>query len=201
MRRARAQAVQQRGALAARLADARRELQEADRSGVPRDAREKLRSAYENAVEALRIAQGEELQLRHGISKWVSSVQSPVERIGELDASVPVALFPVRIETRFHRAQDGDVNDAAGELLVRIYPDGILAQTHEPLLTEVEAEAGRDFWRRIFQGMSEQESWAALRTEAEATRGAWIVEVTTPENLDERPSDGSAGTEPQFPAI
>lgn len=201
MRRARAQAVQQRGALAARLADARRELQEADRSGVPRDAREKLRSAYENAVEALRIAQGEELQLRHGISKWVSSVQSPVERIGELDARVPVALFPVRIETRFHRAQDGDVNDAAGELLVRIYPDGILAQTHEPLLTEVEAEAGRDFWRRIFQGMSEQESWAALRTEAEATRGAWIVEVTTPENLDERPSDGSAGTEPQFPAI
>ena len=42
-----------------------------------------------------------------------------------LDAAYPVALLPVRLETRF-----------AGSLLqVRIFPDEILADTHEPGLT------------------------------------------------------------------
>jgi hypothetical protein len=50
----------------------------------------------------------------------------------QLDTHHPVALLPVRLETRFIRDAVG-----TGELLVRIYPDSIVADTHEPLLTSV----------------------------------------------------------------
>ena len=51
-------------------------------------------------------------------------------------ARLPVALLPVRLETRF-------ATGAAGpELLVRIYPDEIHADRHEPELTAEEDAAG-----------------------------------------------------------
>lgn len=202
LRQERSRAVQQRGILAGRLAAARQALHEADARGVRGDQKRALQAEYDRAVEALRTLRYDEVRIREGISKLVSAVRTPEQRIAELDTRYPIALFPVRIETRFRTAPGGEVNDAAGELLVRVYPDGILAQTHEPLLTEVEAEGGRDYWRRVFQGISEQESWAALLTEADATRAAWIVEVTTPENLAAAPDPGSAGEEePRFPEI
>ena len=42
----------------------------------------------------------------------------------------PVVLFPVRMETRFFPQTDGSV-----ELCVRVYPDAIHVDSHEPELT------------------------------------------------------------------
>jgi hypothetical protein len=54
-------------------------------------------------------------------------------------AAVPVALLPIGLETRF-------VGD---QLLVRIIPDEIHVEDHEPALTDGEVEAGRGFWREV----------------------------------------------------
>ena len=56
-------------------------------------------------------------------------------------SDVPLALLPVRLETRFVR------NNAANamELLVRVYPDKIHIDSHEELLTAAEREWGKHF--------------------------------------------------------
>ena len=54
-----------------------------------------------------------------------------------LDASLPLVLLPVRIETRF-RGRD---------LLIRVYPDEIAADSHEPELTPDELKLGFAHWR------------------------------------------------------
>ncbi len=45
----------------------------------------------------------------------------------------PVVLFPVRLETRFFPLADG-----SSELRVRVYPDKIHIDSHEPELTSDE---------------------------------------------------------------
>ena len=61
--------------------------------------------------------------------------------IGQLDAAHPITLLPLRLETRFRRGPVDGSPDAVGELLVRIYPDSILADSHEPLLSPNEVAA------------------------------------------------------------
>ncbi len=46
--------------------------------------------------------------------------------------AAPIALLPVRLETRFRTRSDGT------ELQVRIFPDDIAVQTHDPSMTEYE---------------------------------------------------------------
>ena len=97
----------------------------------------------------------------------------------------------MRIETRFRR---GGIGQLPGELLVRIYPDALMADTHEKLLTQGELAAGQAYWHRVFDGAVEAEAWAALLGEATAERAAWIVERATPMNIADRPAEGSATT-------
>jgi hypothetical protein len=173
LRAERAAALDARGAAAGRLAAARAALAAA----APED-RERLAREHRAALAGLKEARSAERAALDGIrAELPDLVADPVERIGGLDARFPVALFPVRLETRFRRGGEGD---DAGELLVRIYPDGLLAHGHEPLLTELEADAGEAYWKRVDDGMPESESWTLLVGEATAERAAWIVERTEP---------------------
>ena len=56
-----------------------------------------------------------------------------------LSTSWPIALFPVRLETRF----------LGGELCIRVIPDTIHADTHEPELTAAELAAGQRYWQQV----------------------------------------------------
>ena len=53
----------------------------------------------------------------------------------------PLVLFPVRLETRFFQQADGSF-----ELRVRVYPDKVHIDSHEPDLTADELTWGKHFW-------------------------------------------------------
>src|SRR5215212_7926617 len=76
-------------------------------------------------------------------------------------ADLPVALLPVRLETRYMRHPQGV------ELLVRIYPDDIHIDTHEPALTADEQTSGQAFWEQTWRaGMGDDEAASTRRRQA-----------------------------------
>ena len=116
-----------------------------------------------------------------------------------VDGSRPVLLFPVRLETRFFPVEGGS------ELRIRIYPDDIAIQTHEPSITEDEYEAGCHYIRRIWwagkapynpadDSLEDEEkkkkqeerqerwdsAWLELAGEYGPERAAWIVRKFRP---------------------
>lgn len=110
------------------------------------------------------------------------------DEFGQLSSEFPIVLLPVRLETRFDRE--------TSELKVRIYPDAIHADTHEPSLTEAERDAGIAYWEAGWEPAEEPDAWRALVARLAAPRAAWIAQATTPTNLDQRP----AGT-PEIPPV
>lgn len=96
-----------------------------------------------------------------------------------LDPAVPLVLLPVRLETRFQ----GD------ELVVRVYPDAVHVEDHEPELTEQEITAGRRYWETAWHGgptgsvtadTAELAAWRELAGALGEQRAAWVVRVMTP---------------------
>ena len=95
------------------------------------------RPRYREAIHAVRLREQEvKERLRGALSAWLPP--APGEEVARLSASWPIALFPVRLETRFQ----------GRSLNVRVYPDAILADLHEPLLTEAERAGGEAYWAR-----------------------------------------------------
>jgi hypothetical protein len=118
----------------------------------------------------------------------------------------PLALFPVRLETRFFSKPDGST-----ELRVRVYPDKVHVDSHEPDLTPSEQEWGVHYWTGVWRTGTgtgaEQAQAAAWRQLAErfgAPRAAWIARSMRPLNMNGRPSnlvppDVPLDPPPQFP--
>jgi hypothetical protein len=106
-----------------------------------------------------------------------------------LSASYPIVLLPARIETRF-------IASPQPELRVRIYPDEITADAHEPELTDDERAAGEAYWTAGWNPASELAAWEALLGRASAQRAAWIVRTTTPANVERRPEEPPAFVAP-----
>ncbi|MGN6106367.1 MAG: hypothetical protein ACTHU0_14765 [Kofleriaceae bacterium] len=111
-------------------------------------------------------------------------MSDPDTEIKTLSALFPIALLPVRIETRF----------IANELWIRVYPDEIAADIHEPALTNDELVAGTEYWQDAWNPSNELDAWRRLLQFASPERAAWLVRVLTPLNLSARPQ-----SEPQFP--
>lgn len=93
----------------------------------------------------------------------------PIGDVARLEANVPIVLLPVRIETRF----------AGTDLLVRVYPDEIAADAHEPELSAAERAAGDVYW---VGGTDELGAWRTLLQSYPAPRAAWIVRARDPQS-------------------
>jgi hypothetical protein len=113
--------------------------------------------------------------------------------IATLDAHFPVALLPVRIETRF-------MNDAT-ELRIRIYPDPLHIDTHEPGLTPGEVEAGHAYWNERWAAPADaartRTMWTEMARRFGPRRALWIVQNLTPDNIDVL----GGATPPTFPSV
>lgn len=102
---------------------------------------------------------------------------------GTVATTHPLILFPVRVETRFAARRAGPGTD----LLLRVYPDDIHLNSHEPGLTEEEERRGKEFWTHVAAtsaGTDRQEhirqGWQRLTEQFGATRAAWIAQVLDP---------------------
>lgn len=111
--------------------------------------------------------------------------------VSRLSAAYPIALLPVRLETRF----------VGSALKIRVYPDAIFADGHRAGLTKVEIHDGEVYWKAGWDPAAELDAWRALVKRYPAERAAWIVAQTLPPNIAARPVAGGTGPEPSPPAI
>lgn len=110
-------------------------------------------------------------------------------------AEHPLVLLPVRLETRYRTDADGT------ELLVRIYPDQVHVDAHDPRLSAAEIAAGQEFWRAQWRTGGnrdrEQRGWKTLADRFGPGRAGWIAHATTPTNPQARPGgEVPDGTDP-----
>ncbi|QSA98822.1 hypothetical protein [Methylococcus sp. EFPC2] len=94
---------------------------------------------------------------------------------GQVATVHPLLLLPVRLETRFAAAPQGGT-----ELRVRVYPDDIHVDSHEPGLTEEEESWGRHFWQQVASGASRAAAWRQLADRFGAARAGWIARALDP---------------------
>lgn len=110
----------------------------------------------------------------------------------------PAVLLPVRLETRFFRLEEGGV-----ELRVRVYPDTVHVDAHEPALTPDEQTWGRHFWEQTWRAGDDEErrkaAWRQLADRYDPPRAAWVARALRPLNPDDRPERAIAAETPLTP--
>lgn len=93
----------------------------------------------------------------------------------------PIALFPVRLETKY-------IGDPA-KLWIRIFPDDIVLKSHERPLTTMEQESGMNYWNEFYQAngdeVKERDAWERLVNVYGIERAAWIKKQMKPTNYPE----------------
>jgi hypothetical protein len=155
-------------------------------------------------------------RLRARAQKLRTDLQGALDGLfAGLRTDVPIVLLPVRLETRFRRSQSPRV---PSELLIRVYPDDIHRDTHEPGLTMEEERWGKHFWRETWRAgraapsdpayasrrAQELSAWRQLATRFGAARAAYVAHRLTPSNDGARPAATNLNAnvplavEPQF---
>ncbi|WP_405475278.1 hypothetical protein [Streptomyces sp. NBC_00009] len=172
------------------------------RAGLGPEATPDQRRAAYQALQTARQA------LHQALREFVGTADADA-LLARLDPEVPLMLTPVHLETRLR--PDGGRPDT---LQVRIFPDDIHVDSHEPLLTDGEIQQGKRYWRIVFRaGRTENPAgdrarirlgaWEQLCGTLGPARARWIVTVLTPK-ADDRPelplADDVAGPEPSWPA-
>jgi hypothetical protein len=111
----------------------------------------------------------------------------PAESLSLLEPESPIALLPVRIETRFVRS-----GQVASHLLVRIYPDELHSDGHVEELTAVELAWGQAFADETATAAGDaaarRRAWVKLASRFGSPRAAWIAQVTAPLDPDGGPA-------------
>jgi len=105
----------------------------------------------------------------------LAAASADIER---LEATVPIVLKPVRLETRF----DGD------NLLVRVFPDEIFLNTHERALTPEEEAAARAYYAELNDKNNEKQLWRDLIARFGVQRSAYILREMLPTFGDNPPA-------------
>lgn len=114
----------------------------------------------------------------------------------------PILLLPVRLETRF----------IGNDLWVRIYPDQVFIDTHDPRLAQEELNAGKSYLEQV-NTLSENDdgfdanrrnAWRGLVQLYSPERAAWIegrVSNISHDEIEIMPEDESWLTVPKLPTL
>jgi hypothetical protein len=113
---------------------------------VDTTAVEQLTDLFGLAVEAgIAAREDHATRLQASIETAYDEIDDPLPDLDEQ----PIALLPVRLETRFVD-DDWSVEAEPTQLLVRVFPDQIHADSHEPGLTADELRWGQTFWATLW---------------------------------------------------
>jgi hypothetical protein len=100
------------------------------------------------------------------------------DMVQALQGDVPIALLPVRLETRYL--------DGGQRLAIRIYPDTLHVMRHLRGLTDAERRGGQEYWAAVAQGEGGQEAvWRRMVAAYRAPRAEFVVRATDPAAGDE----------------
>jgi hypothetical protein len=174
-------ATQQRSA-DAEVTIAKRALESAVRAGADptntaslRDRLAAVLAARGNIVERRRVLNRAFDDLANG----AVAGRDPATLVGSLDGRQPIAMLPMRLETRYTSTRGTPT-----VLRIRIYPDDISTIDHEPTPTAAELEAGKAYWSARFAHNDDE----AARVERDLTsshgrgRTRWLLRILTPTN-------------------
>jgi hypothetical protein len=128
------------------------------------------------AVTAATTARGNEKTARANvltaITNWLAGSNLGTD-MARLSTNAPIVLFPVRVETRFDLT--------AKVLKVRIYPDDIFVNLHEPAITRDEYNAGVAYYKaRDAAGGESPELWRQIIGQMPVGRAAYVLRLLTP---------------------
>ncbi|MEO8588231.1 MAG: hypothetical protein ABI432_02595 [Flavobacteriales bacterium] len=134
-----------------RLKRALQRVKEVERAFDPQDGkkverRNKLvaeRDEAERAFDAAKAAKRDAANRLSGLQGILQPTTDPRQLITDLEADVPILLFPMRLETHFS-TMPGQSGQPC--LLVRVYPDDELVDTFEETLSTTEVANAKIFW-------------------------------------------------------
>jgi hypothetical protein len=171
--------------IAARDAEVARLVGLGDASGAAAVRAERERLAAERAGRIAHLVRFDE-DIRAVLDRGALTLDP-----GDADPALPLALLPVRLETRF--SADGRA------LRVRIFPDDIHIDSLDRGVSQSERTAGAAYWNTIWRA-SEDEAGAAWRTllaSVGKVRAPWIALALRPTNLERQAHDAA----PEFPEV
>lgn len=173
-----------------RVADAQAALSRATAADADR-----LAAAAREAVDARTALQKRRRDLQADIDRLAGGLvgqRDPSTLVESMDGQQPIALLPVRLETRYVPVGQPTA------LRIRVYPDDVQTIEHTPALTTDEDTAGRAWWTARFAHRDDE----AERVLRDLTvvfgrgRAAWILRTLTPSNAV--PAEGDEAV-PDFP--
>ena len=178
-------------ALGAELAARQAELADAsrDRPGRPRARRAERRVAeLETPTSRPRTSGGPTVGARRRRRERARRTRSTPSRRRVARRQGPVALLPVRIETRFA--------EAGTALHIRIFPDQVHLDAHEPAFTDDERAGGEWYWNERWPALDDaaraERAWPTLAGRFRPGRARYLLETLRPANLDRAPDEPPA---------
>lgn len=110
--------------------------------------------------------------------KLVTTFEKDVARVALVDWARPLQPRPGVVGTFLKTKK---------QLWVRIYPDDIFAQTHEPALSPNEIKAGKSFWKNWYCASGDRElelsAWRILCGLLGTRRASWVARSLDPRKL------------------
>jgi hypothetical protein len=184
------QAAEERRAAAAAQAQAEATFDSGDPAST--EAHERLAQAAEHArAEAERLRS----EARRAHEAAVAALDrfkvftDPRRNIGQLPDRSPVALLPVRVETRF--ADAGTRDQPRRQLWIRVYPDDCSIDTFEPTLSAAEVANAKLYWQRMWRAggleAEERAAWRGLVSAHGSGRAGFILDHYGPVNPTDKP--------------
>jgi hypothetical protein len=152
--------------------------------GLPTEAIEAAIAEAEARLQAVETAAAEVGDRLAGVRAEIAEVRAEIAQLTDplnpLSPEHPIALLPVRLETRFAGAP------GARELLVRVYPDDVHVVEHAPGLTDGEVAAATRYWERIWRAGvggvdAERAAFVELARRVGPTRALWVSAATAPD--------------------
>jgi hypothetical protein len=174
-----------------RLDDLRRRGGSAAAGATAESARDRLGARRSELRDRLGELRGRIGGLADGLVDEIAPERGALDpgiAVTALDGRVPVALLPVRIETRF--------GDDRKSLRIRIFPDQIHLDGHEPELTDDERAAGEWYWQQRWADLDSAEAaqvaWQKLTERYRPGRARYVVDLLHPTNADAAPDAAPA---------